>query len=62
MHAFGWTGQENIIPTCRSAGNYYILPSKPVALKYVTVYPAKVGNALTDAARNLVKFLITCEI
>ena len=25
VHAFGWTGQENIIPTCRSAGNYYIL-------------------------------------
>ena len=24
VHAFGWTGQENIIPTCRSAGNYYI--------------------------------------
>ena len=25
VHAFGWTGQENIIPTCRSAGNYYII-------------------------------------
>ena len=24
VHAFGWTGQENIITTCRSAGNYYI--------------------------------------
>ena len=24
VHAFGWTGQENIIPTCRSAGNYYL--------------------------------------
>ena len=22
-HDFGQTGQENIIPTCRSAGNYY---------------------------------------
>ena len=21
VHAFGWTGQENIMPTCRSAGN-----------------------------------------
>ena len=25
VHAFGWTGQENIIPTCREAGNYYII-------------------------------------
>ena len=24
VHAFGGTGDENIIPTCRSAGNYYI--------------------------------------
>ena len=34
---------------------FIILPSKPVALKYVTVDPAKVGNVLTNAARNLVK-------
>ena len=25
VHAFCGTGDENIIPTCRSAGNYYIL-------------------------------------
>ena len=25
VHAFCLTGDENIIPTCRSAGNYYIL-------------------------------------
>ena len=24
VHAFCGTGDENIIPTCRSAGNYYI--------------------------------------
>ena len=21
VHVFGWTGQENIMPTCREAGN-----------------------------------------
>ena len=25
VHAFCGTGDENIIPTCRSAGNYYII-------------------------------------
>ena len=25
VHAFCGTGDENIIPTCRSAGNYYLL-------------------------------------
>ena len=25
VHAFGWTGQENIIHTCREAGNKYII-------------------------------------
>ena len=30
VHAFAWTGQENIIPTCRSAGNYYIPTSNPL--------------------------------
>ena len=24
VHAFCGTGDENIIPTCRSAGNYYV--------------------------------------
>ena len=24
VHAFSGTGDENIIPTCRSAGNYYL--------------------------------------
>ena len=27
VHAFCGTGDENIIPTCRSAGNYYIIMS-----------------------------------
>ena len=30
VHAFGWTGQENIIPTCRSAGNYYVTEWPPI--------------------------------
>ena len=25
VHAFCGTGDENIIPTCRSAGNYYLI-------------------------------------
>ena len=32
VHAFCGTGDENIIPTCRSAGNYYIpyiMPCQP---------------------------------
>ena len=33
VHAFCGTGDENIIPTCRSAGNYYIQPKQlPVYL------------------------------
>ena len=38
MHAFCGTGDENIIPTCREAGNYYILYagfSEPSLFAYV---------------------------
>ena len=33
VHAFSGTGDENIIPTCRSAGNYYI----PVSINVISI-------------------------
>ena len=38
VHAFCGTGDENIIPTCRSAGNYYIhgLPALVLKLNGLT--------------------------
>ena len=32
VHAFCRTGDENIIPTCRSAGNYYLLSDRKMTL------------------------------
>ena len=29
VHAFCGAGDENTIPTCRSAGNYYLMPVAP---------------------------------
>ena len=34
VHAFCGTGDENIIPTCRSAGNYYV-PCRTFDSKYI---------------------------
>ena len=33
-HAFCGTGDENIIPTCRSAGNYYIVVESKMRLTF----------------------------
>ena len=35
VHAFCETGDENTIPTCHSAGNYYILTTASIFKKYI---------------------------
>ena len=41
VHAFCGTGDENIIPTCRSAGNYYLVSALLVLVYYMpNIIPA----------------------
>ena len=53
VHAFGWTGQGNIIPTCRSAGNYYLtwaIDNNNVSCK-VSLTPCTEGILIENGTR-----------
>ena len=39
VHAFCGTGDENIISTCRSAGNYYLLLISTVQVRFINLIP-----------------------